>query len=72
MIPFESSTASISPDGEAAVVVVFPAADPTLVGLALDIGLGRFPLRVQRTEFLVEAFFGRLASVDSAANGLIL
>jgi hypothetical protein len=53
--------------GEAAVVVAVGQADPPLVLLAGDEGLGRLALGVQRDEFLLQAFFGRFARVDGAA-----
>ena len=39
------------------------------MSLALDIGLGRFPLRVEGIEVLFEARVGGDAGVDGAANG---
>src|SRR5438094_7667850 len=44
--------------GEAAVVVTLGQADPALVRLALDVGLGRLALGVERVEVLVKPFLG--------------
>jgi hypothetical protein len=56
--------------GKAAVVVALGQAGPALVPLAGDIGLGRGPLGIQAIEFFLQALFGRLARVDSAADHL--
>src|SRR5438067_9475058 len=40
------------------------------MGLALDVGLAGFPLRVERVEFEVEVMLGRLAGIDRAAQHL--
>jgi hypothetical protein len=36
--------------------------------LAHDVGLARFPLGVERIEFLLEALVGRFSGVDRAAD----
>src|SRR5215470_12890380 len=41
---------------------------PSLVGLALDIGLAGFALGIERVEFEVEIMLGRFARVDRAAK----
>jgi hypothetical protein len=41
------------------------------VPLALDEGLAGLALRLQRIEFLIEAFLGRFAGVDRAADGSV-
>ena len=58
--------------GEAAIVVVVGQAAPALVPLTGDVGFGRFPLRVEAVELLVESFLRRLARVDGAADGVVL
>jgi len=57
--------------GETAVVVPRRQAGPTLVFLARDIGLGRFPLGIQAVELLFEPFVGGLPRVDGAAGGSV-
>jgi hypothetical protein len=54
--------------GEAAVIIEFGQSVPSFAPLALDEGLGGFALRVERVEFLIEAFFGRFPRVDRAAQ----
>ena len=54
--------------GESAVVVAVADKDPALVFLALDVGKRRLALGVEAVELHVEAFVGRDAGVDSAAN----
>jgi hypothetical protein len=54
--------------GQSAIIVPCPDQPPALVGLALDIGLARLSLRVERIEFEVEIMFGRFAGVDRAAE----
>ena len=54
--------------GDAAIVVKGGQHDPALVLLARDIGLAGLPLRLQRVEVLLEAFFGGFAGVDGAAH----
>ena len=41
---------------------------PAFVSLAGHIGLGRFPLSVQRVELQLQAVFARFAGIDAAAN----
>jgi hypothetical protein len=55
--------------GEAAVVVAGRKTAPALIGLALDVGLGRLALVVERVELLLEAVLGRDPGVDRAAQG---
>ena len=45
------------PARETTVVVLVRHAIPALAGLALDVRLARFPLGVQRIEFLLEPVF---------------
>jgi hypothetical protein len=52
----------------AAVVIGLGQANPAGVLLAGDVGLGRFPLRVQGVELLLQAFLGGLPGVDGTAN----
>src|SRR5690606_16378709 len=47
-------------------------AHPPLGLLAGDVGLGRFPLGIQRVELLLEPLLGGLAGVDGTADGLLL
>jgi hypothetical protein len=54
--------------GETAVVVPRRQAGPSLVSLARDIRLGRFPLGIQAVELLLETLVGGLARVDGAAG----
>ena len=55
-----------------ATVVVASADElPALVGLALDIGLRRLPLIVERVELLLQAMLGRDAGVDGAAQSCL-
>ena len=53
--------------GQAAVVVATGRQSPSLVRLALDVGLAGLALRVERVEGEVEVMLGRLAGVDGAA-----
>src|SRR5207253_1512960 len=55
---------------EAAVVIVLGQTDPAFVGLAFDVGFGRFALGLQGCEFLLGALLGRFAGVDSTADSL--
>ena len=57
------------PAGQAAVVVHVAKRDPAGMTLAHDVGLARFPLGVERIEFLLEALVGRFSGVDRAADG---
>src|ERR1700680_4332409 len=57
------------PAGQAAVVIHVAKRGPAGMTLAHDIGLARFPLGVERIEFLLEALVGRFAGVDRAADG---
>jgi hypothetical protein len=57
--------------GEPAIVIIVRQAHPPLVPLALDEGLTRFALRLQRIELLFEPLLGRLAGVDRATDGSI-
>ena len=52
--------------GETAVVVEFGQSDPAFAPLAPNEGLGSLALRIERVEFLLEAFFGRFSRVDRA------
>ena len=58
--------------GEAAIVVGRPDQDPALMGLALDVGLGRLALGVERVEVLLQPVVGRDPGVDGAAQALAL
>src|SRR5712692_6322631 len=49
--------------GVTAVVITSLQSHPAHIPLARNIGLGGLPLRVQRVEWLRQAFVGRLASV---------
>src|SRR5262249_13169057 len=53
--------------GKPAIVITGSRQDPALVLLAADIGLASIALRLQRIEFLIEPFLGRVARVDGAA-----
>ena len=55
--------------GVAAVVVLLRQGGPAFVTLAVDEGLGRLALGVQRIERLIESFVGGLPGVDGAADG---
>ena len=54
----------------ATVVVGLRQADPAGLNLALNEGLARRPLGIERVELLIEAFFGRLARVDGASGSV--
>jgi hypothetical protein len=54
--------------GEPAVIISPTQADPAFLPLAVDEGLGGFPLRLQRIELLLEPLLGRLAR-SPAPNG---
>ena len=56
------------PAGEAAVVVTIPNQSPTLVRLALDVGLARFPLGVEGIEILLKPLLRRDARIDGATQ----
>jgi hypothetical protein len=64
------------PAGEAAIVVPIPNQSPTLVRLALDVGLARLPLGVEGIEILLKSLLGRDARIDggtqTASDRLIL
>jgi len=55
---------------KAAVIVALGQTQPALVLLAGDVGLRRFPLRIQGVEFLVQAFLGGLTGVDGTTHHL--
>ena len=55
------------PAREAAIIEALPDQSPALVGLALDVGLGRLALRVERVEVLLEPVIGGYSRVDRAA-----
>jgi hypothetical protein len=57
------------PAGQAAVVVHVAKRDPAGMTLAHDVGLARFPLGVERIEFLLEALVGRFSGVNRATDG---
>src|SRR3984893_18586405 len=57
------------PAGKAPIVIHVGKRDPSGMTLAYDIGLARLPLSIERIEFLLEAFVGRFAGVDRAADG---
>jgi hypothetical protein len=46
----------------------FGQRDPAFASLALNEGFGRFALRIERVEFLLEAFFGRFSRVDGVSG----
>ena len=52
------------PAGKAAVIVTIPNESPTLMCLALDVGLACFPLGVEGIEILFKSLLGRDARVD--------
>ena len=54
--------------GETAIVITVRHQEPAFGPLAGDIGLTGLALGVEAVEFLLEAFFGRLAGVDRAAE----
>jgi hypothetical protein len=54
--------------GIAAVVVAVPYQPPPFMGLALDVGLGRFPLGVEGIEVLLEPLVGRDTRIDRATE----
>jgi len=54
--------------GEAAIVVVVAHQLPAFMGLAFDVGLGRFALIVERVELLLEPAVGGDARVDRASK----
>src|SRR5258708_770712 len=54
--------------GESAVIVESGQERPTEVALALNVCFGCLPLSLERIEFLVEPFFGRLSGVDGAPH----
>ena len=54
--------------GEAAIVVALGQGDPPFTPLALDEGLCRLPLCIERIEVLFQSFLGGLAGVDGAAQ----
>ena len=58
--------------GIAAVVVKSPDQLPAFMGLALDVGLRRFSLIVERVELLLQAMLGRNAGVDGAAESWLV
>src|SRR5271157_333937 len=58
--------------GIAAVVVTSPDQLPAFMGLALDVGLRRLPLVVERVELLLQAMLGRNAGVDGAAESRLV
>ncbi len=61
------SRAVQGPTGEATVVVTLWQQLPTLMGLALDVGLTGLALGIQRVEVLLQARLGRLAGIDGTA-----
>ena len=69
--PFQGGPVQVAA-AEAAIVVALGQGDKPLAALAEDEGFGGLALRVERVEFLIEAFVGGLAGVDGAtelANG---
>src|SRR6202040_1284895 len=54
--------------GEPAIIIPVRQAHPALVPLALDEGLTRFALRLQRIELLFEPLLGGLAGVDCTTD----
>ena len=56
--------------GQAAVVEPVPNQYPAFMRLALDIGLTRLPLGVQRAEGQIQIVLGRVSRVDRAALAL--
>ena len=55
--------------GETTVVVLLRQRRPAFVPLAVDEGLGRLALGIERVEGLLESLVGRLPGVDGAADG---
>src|SRR5437660_254216 len=55
---------------EAAVAIRLGQADPAFGGLAFDVGLGRFPLCLAGSKFLLGALLDRLARVDGTTQRL--
>ena len=62
------SSEDMMADGEAAIVIALRQGDPSFAPLALDEGLRRLPLGIQRAEVLFQAFLRGLAGVDGAAQ----
>jgi hypothetical protein len=56
--------------GNPAIVVALGAEPPALMGLRLDVRLGRLALGIERIELLLEPMLGRFAGVDGAAERL--
>jgi len=54
--------------GEPAIIVVMGEQPPAGMLLALDEGLRRLALRLERVEVLLETLLGRFASVHSTSN----
>src|SRR6202040_156040 len=57
--------------GEPTVIISRPQAEPAFMPLAVDEGLAGFALRLQRIEFLLEPFLGRLTSIDRTTDGSV-
>ena len=55
--------------GETPVVIALGTEPPALMGLGLDVGLGRLALGIERVELLLEPMLGGFAGVDRAAQG---
>src|SRR5262249_38196416 len=55
-----------------AVIIMCPDQLPALVGLALDVGLGRLALGIKRVEVLFEPVLGGFAGIDGATQDLAL
>src|SRR5690348_6356199 len=58
--------------GEPAVIIRRAQAHPALVPLAVDEGLARFALRLQRIELLFEPLLGRFAGVNRTTDASVL
>src|SRR5262245_57164625 len=56
------------PAGEAAIVIMSPDELPALMGLALDVGLCRLALGIERVKVLFEAMLGGLPGIDGATK----
>ena len=54
---------------KAPVVIQLRQADAAFVLLAGDVGLGRFPLGVERVELLLQSLFGRLSPTQNDSEG---
>lgn len=67
--PLHGRAIEVAP-GEPAIVISIRQTDPPLALLAGDVGLGAFPLGVERIERLLQPLLGGLAGVDRTADHL--